>query len=115
MTPEELLKLCDEIEALLKAATPFAYIYHFKSPFGGGHLSLESSDWNGQKPYKTTPVYLEDSALRNAAQPLIDAARESVLLRAIVERDDPVMFKALAEDDEERAQLRADLDKVRKP
>lgn len=73
----DINKLCDELEALLKKATPFAYVYHFASPFGGERLSLSSDEWNGQKPISTTPVYA-DASLRNAAQPLIDAARESV-------------------------------------
>ncbi len=44
--------------ALAEPQEPDGYLYEFPSPFGGVHLSLSASEWNGSRALRAIPYYL---------------------------------------------------------
>lgn len=78
----DIPKLCDEIEALLKKVTPGPWRvigYCNSLPFGNLYIIHEESGVSNCSIAHDNAELL--SSLRNSAQPLIDAARESARLR----------------------------------
>ena len=60
--------------------------------------------------YETDPVDAMDWHMHKQQERIADLERQLAETKAILAKNDPVMFKAMAEDDEERARLRAEID-----